>query len=244
MRGYARAAGEDEEAWGFVALVHDFDYEKYPDRENHPYRGVEILKSLGYPEWVTRAILSHADYTGVTRESPAGKDAVRLRRAQRLHHGGGAGAAVEEHPRSRGLLGRQADEGQGLCARRASGGLAEGRRGAGPSARRRTSRMSLGSCGRRPTSWACADRCRLTNRWTRVPYIRPASRRFHGRFFRQSRPGQRVLRHECRAPRRERRVPQGRRRPARTERRRQEHDAQGAAGLHPAQGRQDSKCWA
>ena len=69
VRGYARAAGEDEEAWGFVALVHDFDYEKYPDRENHPYRGVEILKSLGYPEWVTRAILSHADYTGVARES-------------------------------------------------------------------------------------------------------------------------------------------------------------------------------
>jgi len=69
VRGYARAANEDEEAWGFVALVHDFDYEKYPDRENHPYRGVEILKSLGYPEWVTRAILSHADYTGVARES-------------------------------------------------------------------------------------------------------------------------------------------------------------------------------
>jgi predicted hydrolase (HD superfamily) len=69
VRGYARAAGEDEEAWGFVALIHDFDYEKFPDRENHPYRGVEILKSLGYPEWVTRAILSHADYTGVARES-------------------------------------------------------------------------------------------------------------------------------------------------------------------------------
>jgi len=69
VRGYARAAGEDEDAWGFVALIHDFDYEKYPDRENHPYRGVEILKSLGYPEWVTRAILSHADYTGVTRDS-------------------------------------------------------------------------------------------------------------------------------------------------------------------------------
>ena len=69
VRGYARMWNEDEEPWGFVALVHDFDYEKYPDRENHPYRGVEILKGLGYPEWVTRAILSHADYTGVTRES-------------------------------------------------------------------------------------------------------------------------------------------------------------------------------
>ena len=73
VRGYARAAGEDEDAWGFVALVHDFDYEKYPDRENHPYRGVEILKGLGYPDWVTRAILSHADYSGVPRETPLEK---------------------------------------------------------------------------------------------------------------------------------------------------------------------------
>jgi len=73
VRGYARLFGEDEEAWGFVALVHDFDYEKYPDRENHPYRGVEILKALGYPEWVTRAILSHADYSGVPRETPLEK---------------------------------------------------------------------------------------------------------------------------------------------------------------------------
>jgi predicted hydrolase (HD superfamily) len=69
VRGYARLWGEDEEGWGFVALVHDFDYEKYPDRENHPFRGVDILRGLGYPEWVTRAILSHADYSGVPRES-------------------------------------------------------------------------------------------------------------------------------------------------------------------------------
>ncbi len=72
VRGYARRAGatrDMEDEWGFVALVHDFDYEKYPDRENHPYRGVEILQGLGYPEWVTRAILSHADYSGVPRES-------------------------------------------------------------------------------------------------------------------------------------------------------------------------------
>src|SRR6476469_2969535 len=69
VRGYARQAGEDEDDWGAVALLHDFDYERYPDRENHPFRGVEILKGLGYPDWVTRAILSHADYSGVTRES-------------------------------------------------------------------------------------------------------------------------------------------------------------------------------
>ncbi|HEY7476410.1 MAG TPA: HD domain-containing protein [Vicinamibacterales bacterium] len=69
VRGYARMWDEDEDDWGFVALVHDFDYEKYPDRENHPFRGVDILRGLGYPEWVTRAVLSHADYSGVTRES-------------------------------------------------------------------------------------------------------------------------------------------------------------------------------
>ena len=69
VRGYARRFGEDEEAWGFVALVHDFDYERWPDAQNHPYRGVEILQQRGVPEFVTRAILSHADYTGVVRES-------------------------------------------------------------------------------------------------------------------------------------------------------------------------------
>jgi putative nucleotidyltransferase with HDIG domain len=69
VRGYARHFGEDEEAWGVVALLHDFDYERYPDAEHHPFKGVEVLKGLGYPEWVTRAILSHADYSGVPRES-------------------------------------------------------------------------------------------------------------------------------------------------------------------------------
>ena len=69
VRGYARMWGEDEEAWGFVALVHDIDYEQFPDAENHPYRCVEWLTALGYPQWVTRAILSHADYSGVSRES-------------------------------------------------------------------------------------------------------------------------------------------------------------------------------
>jgi putative nucleotidyltransferase with HDIG domain len=69
VRGYARQFGEDEDDWGAVALLHDFDYERYPDQENHPYRGVEVLKARGYPEWVTRAILSHADYSGVPRES-------------------------------------------------------------------------------------------------------------------------------------------------------------------------------
>lgn len=69
MRGYAREFGEDQEAWGAVALLHDFDYERWPSREDHPFRGVEILERLGYPDWVRRAILSHADYSGVTRQS-------------------------------------------------------------------------------------------------------------------------------------------------------------------------------
>jgi putative nucleotidyltransferase with HDIG domain len=69
VRGYARLFGEDENAWGVVALLHDFDYERWPDQQNHPFRGVEILKAKGYPEWVTRAILSHAEYSGVPRES-------------------------------------------------------------------------------------------------------------------------------------------------------------------------------
>ena len=69
VRGYARQFGEDEDDWGAVALLHDFDYERYPDQQNHPFRGVEILKEKDYPEWATRAILSHADYSGVTRDS-------------------------------------------------------------------------------------------------------------------------------------------------------------------------------
>jgi putative nucleotidyltransferase with HDIG domain len=69
VRGYARKFGEDEQSWGLVALLHDFDYERWPSLEEHPFRGSEILRERGYPEWVIRAILSHADYSGVTRES-------------------------------------------------------------------------------------------------------------------------------------------------------------------------------
>jgi predicted hydrolase (HD superfamily) len=69
VRGYARRFGEDEEAWGVVALLHDFDYERYPSLDDHPFRGCDELRRLGYPEWVMRAILSHADYSGVSRDS-------------------------------------------------------------------------------------------------------------------------------------------------------------------------------
>ncbi len=73
MRAYARKLRGDEEQWGLVGLLHDFDYEKYPSAEEHPFKGSEILKERGYPEDFRRAILSHADYTGVSRESPMEK---------------------------------------------------------------------------------------------------------------------------------------------------------------------------
>ena len=69
VRGYARSFGEDEEAWGVAALLHDFDYERWPDLENHPFRGAEILRANGYPEFIIRAILSHGDHTNTPRES-------------------------------------------------------------------------------------------------------------------------------------------------------------------------------
>jgi predicted hydrolase (HD superfamily) len=69
VRGYARLNGQDEDDWGVVALLHDFDYERWPSLDDHPFRGSEILGAKGYPEWVIRAILSHADYSGVARES-------------------------------------------------------------------------------------------------------------------------------------------------------------------------------
>lgn len=69
VRGYARQWGEDEEAWGVTALLHDFDYERYPDLADHPFKGAEILRERGCPEWLVRAVLSHADHTGVARET-------------------------------------------------------------------------------------------------------------------------------------------------------------------------------
>jgi putative nucleotidyltransferase with HDIG domain len=62
MRAYARKFDEDEEKWGIVGLLHDFDYERWPDPPNHPLKGAEILAGLGYPEEVIYAIKSHADY--------------------------------------------------------------------------------------------------------------------------------------------------------------------------------------
>ena len=69
MRAYAQKFDEDEESWGIVGLLHDFDYEMYPQAPDHPVKGSETLKAKGYPDEIRTAILGHASYTGVKRET-------------------------------------------------------------------------------------------------------------------------------------------------------------------------------
>lgn len=69
MRRFARKHGEDEETWAVTGLLHDFDYERWPTAEGHPYEGNKILTERGCPEPIRTAIMGHADYTGVARES-------------------------------------------------------------------------------------------------------------------------------------------------------------------------------
>lgn len=69
MRAYAKKFNEDEEVWGTVGLLHDFDYEGFPTAEDHPYRGAEILREKGVDESWIKAILGHADYTGIERDT-------------------------------------------------------------------------------------------------------------------------------------------------------------------------------
>ena len=72
-RWYARHFGEDEEAWGVVALLHDFDYEIHPTLDRHPQDGAPILRELGYPEVVVEAVLSHAEHLDMPRDTPLKK---------------------------------------------------------------------------------------------------------------------------------------------------------------------------
>jgi predicted hydrolase (HD superfamily) len=66
---FGDGSADDEELWRIVGLIHDFDYDRWPSLEDHPYRGNEILKQRGWPDVIARAIMSHAEYTGVTRDS-------------------------------------------------------------------------------------------------------------------------------------------------------------------------------
>ncbi|MHB1159492.1 MAG: HDIG domain-containing metalloprotein [Chloroflexota bacterium] len=69
MRAYARKFGEDEEKWGVVGLIHDFDYEQNPTWEKHVYEGVRILRERGWPEEIVEAMASHANYMGIPRDT-------------------------------------------------------------------------------------------------------------------------------------------------------------------------------
>ncbi|BCW92800.1 MAG: HDIG domain-containing protein [Thermoanaerobaculum sp.] len=73
MRAHARRLGEDEEAYGIVGLLHDFDYEKHPTREEHVWVGAKVLREQGWPEAWVRAIEGHASYTGVPRDTNMAK---------------------------------------------------------------------------------------------------------------------------------------------------------------------------
>ena len=72
-RKWGSGSADDEDLWGVVGLIHDFDYERWPSLEDHPYKGNEILKERGYSDEIRRAIMSHAEYTGVTRDTPMEK---------------------------------------------------------------------------------------------------------------------------------------------------------------------------
>jgi putative nucleotidyltransferase with HDIG domain len=73
MRWYARKLGEDEERWGVTGLLHDFDYERHPEAPDHPIKGAETLRAKGCPEDIVRAILGHAHWSGVPRDTPMAK---------------------------------------------------------------------------------------------------------------------------------------------------------------------------
>jgi putative nucleotidyltransferase with HDIG domain len=70
MRAYARKFGGDEEQWGIVGLLHDFDYEAHPNAEEHPIKGAEIMRQRGWPEEIIYAVMCHADYLGLERKTP------------------------------------------------------------------------------------------------------------------------------------------------------------------------------
>ncbi len=120
MRAYARKFGEDENKWGITGLLHDFDYEKYPTPAEHPFVGNKILEERGYPEDVRRAILSHADYSGVKRESRMEKTLYACDEIAGFITAIGAGQAEQVTGRGGSKVRPQKNEGQSLCPQRES----------------------------------------------------------------------------------------------------------------------------
>ena len=156
VRGYARTFGENEGDWGLVALLHDFDYERYPTADDHPFRGCEELRRRGYPEWVMRAILSHANYSGVPRESRLEKTLFACDEMA-----GFVTAAALVRPsksvldlEAPSVIKRMKDKAFARAVSRDD--LRTGAEGLGLSLEEHA-RTSSSSCGRRPTSWDCEE---------------------------------------------------------------------------------------
>src|SRR5579864_7759510 len=118
MRACARKRGngspDAENLWGIVGLIHDFDYERWPSPEEHPYKGNEILQERGYSDEIRRAIRSHAEYSGVARYAD-GKIAIRLRRTSGIHHRRRTHKAGKVAGRGRRQVCSKKNERQSLC---------------------------------------------------------------------------------------------------------------------------------
>ncbi len=108
------------ETYAVTGLLHDFDYEKYPSPEEHPWIGNRILTEQGWPEEVRHAIMGHAEYTHTPRESHLDKVLFRLRRTGRISDRQRTGQTHEIHPRRERAVCRKKDERQGICPRRQS----------------------------------------------------------------------------------------------------------------------------
>ena len=110
----ASASARTKRSGAIVGLLHDFDYERWPSLEDHPFRGSEILREKGYPEWVIRAILSHADYSGVPRESRLEKTLFACDEMAGFITAASLVRPEQERARPRSVVGHEADEGQGV----------------------------------------------------------------------------------------------------------------------------------
>ncbi len=120
MRAYAlkfhTGSASEEELWGVVGLLHDFDYEKYPSLDDHPYKGNEILKERGYSDEIRRAIMSHAEYSGVTRDTPMEK--ALFARTGGIHYRLRSGQARQVAGGGRGQVRPKKDERQSFRPQR------------------------------------------------------------------------------------------------------------------------------
>ena len=122
VRAYARHFGEDEEFWGVTALLHDLDFERFPDMDDqvngHPRTALRMFKEWGYPDEMIEAVAGHAPFLGIPRTVEARLRPLRKRRADRPDHGRRLRPAQQRPPRRRSQLGQEEVEGQAVRGRR------------------------------------------------------------------------------------------------------------------------------